>query len=143
MVVGIGTDIADVRRIAAVLARQGERFAQRVLGPSELLQWEKRTARQPDRGTRYLATRFSAKEAFSKAIGLGMHSPMAWSRCEILNQSSGQPMIVLNGELKTWFEAKSWHASVSLSDETDYAVSFVVVEYRAPEFAPLLNKLET
>jgi holo-[acyl-carrier-protein] synthase len=128
MVVGIGTDIADIRRIAAVLGRQGERFAHRILGPSERLQWQQRSLRWPDRGVRYLATRFSAKEAFSKAIGLGMHHPMAWSRCEILNQPSGQPIIVLNGDLKTWFEARVWRATVSLSDETDYAVSFVVVE---------------
>jgi holo-[acyl-carrier-protein] synthase len=128
MIVGIGTDIADIRRIAAVLSRQGERFAQRVLGPSEWVHWQQRSARWPDRGVRYLATRFSAKEAFSKAIGLGMRQPMAWSRCEIVNHASGQPLIVLHDELKTWFEAQSWRASVSLSDETDYAVSFVVVE---------------
>jgi holo-[acyl-carrier-protein] synthase len=77
---------------------------------------------------RYLAIRFSAKEAFSKAIGLGMRLPMTWRRCEIVNQPSGQPVVVLHGELKTWFEAQGLRAHVTVTDETDYAASFVVVE---------------
>ena len=75
MVFGIGTDICDIRRIQASLERHGERFAQRVLGPTELQVWHSRSQRWPERGVRYLATRFSAKEAFSKAIGLGMRMP--------------------------------------------------------------------
>ena len=71
MIFGIGTDICDIRRIAAVLARRGDRFAERVLGEHELAVFHSRRAQFADRGTRYLATRFSAKEAFSKAIGLG------------------------------------------------------------------------
>ena len=128
MIFGIGTDICDVRRIAATFQRQGERFAQKVLGEREFAEWQRRRARWPDRGLRYLATRFSAKEAFSKAVGLGMRMPMAWRRCEILNLPSGQPVIVLHGELKTWFEAQGLRAHVTVTDETDYAASFVVVE---------------
>ncbi|MGM9427972.1 holo-ACP synthase [Hydrogenophaga sp. MI9] len=128
MIFGIGTDICDIRRIDATFQRQGERFAQKVLGDQELVIWQRRQARWPQRGLSYLATRFSAKEAFSKAIGLGMRSPMAWRRCEILNLPSGQPVIVLNGELKDWFEAQGLRAHVTVTDETDYAASFVVVE---------------
>jgi holo-[acyl-carrier-protein] synthase len=72
----------------------------------ELAVWRRRSARWPERGLRYLATRFSAKEAFSKAVGLGMHLPMHWRRCEIGNAPGGAPCIVLHGELKTWFEAQ-------------------------------------
>ncbi|RZA14030.1 MAG: holo-[acyl-carrier-protein] synthase, partial [Lysobacteraceae bacterium] len=79
-------------------------------------------------GLRFLATRFSAKEAFSKAIGLGMRMPMTWRRCEIANLPSGKPVIVLHGDLKTWFEAQGLRAHVTVTDETDYAASFVVVE---------------
>jgi holo-[acyl-carrier protein] synthase len=128
MIFGIGTDICDIRRIEATFQRQGERFAQKVLGDEELAIWRRRSARWPTRGLRYLATRFSAEEAFSKAIGLGMRMPMAWRRCEILNLPSGQPVIVLNGELRTWFEAQGLRAHVTVTDETDYAASFVVVE---------------
>jgi len=128
---GIGTDICDIRRIGASLERHGDRFAARVLSEHELATWRTRSARWPERGVRYLATRFSAKEAFSKAIGLGMRMPMSWRLCEIANLASGAPVVVLHGGLKTWFEAKGLQAQITLSDETDYAVSFCVVEVRS------------
>lgn len=128
MVQGIGTDICDVRRIEASLMRHGERFARRVLGDAEWKVWQQRTARWPERGVRYLATRFSAKEAFSKAVGLGMRMPMTWRRCEVLNLPSGAPILVLHGPLREWFDAQGLRAHVSVTDESDYAASFVVVE---------------
>jgi holo-[acyl-carrier-protein] synthase len=128
MIYGIGTDICDVRRIKASLARHGDRFAEKVLSTAELATWRARTQRWPERGVRYLATRFSAKEAFSKAIGLGMRMPMTWRLCEIGKLPSGQPTIVLHGPLKDWFEARSLSAHITVTDETDYAASFCVVE---------------
>lgn len=130
MIYGIGTDICDVRRIRASVERHGERFAAKVLSDAELATWKARSARWPERGLRYLATRFSAKEAFSKAIGLGMRMPMSWRLCEIANERSGKPVIVLHGELKTWFEAQGLQAHITVTDETDYAASFCVVEIR-------------
>ncbi|MGR4870766.1 holo-ACP synthase [Variovorax sp. LARHSF232] len=132
MIYGIGTDICDIRRITATLERQGERFATKVLGDAELAVWRARSARWPKRGVRYLATRFSAKEAFSKAIGKGMRMPMSWRLCEITNLPSGQPQIVLHGALKDWFEAQGLTAHVTVTDESDYAASFVVVERGLP-----------
>jgi len=131
MMYGIGTDICDIRRIRASLERHGDRFAERVLSEHELATWRARSARWPERGVRYLATRFSAKEAFSKAVGLGMRMPMTWRLCEIANLASGAPVVVLHGGLKTWFVAQGLQAQITLSDETDYAVSFCVVE-RSP-----------
>ena len=128
MIYGIGTDVCDIRRIAASLARHGERFPERILGPNELVVFRARRARVESRGIRYLATRFSAKEAFSKAIGLGMHMPMRWRDCEILNERSGKPLIRLHAELARWFDARRLQAHVSVSDETDYATSYVIVE---------------
>ncbi|MDO9218958.1 MAG: holo-ACP synthase [Lacisediminimonas sp.] len=128
MIFGIGTDICDVRRMRASLERHGERFARKILSDGELAIWHARSARWPDRGLKYLATRFSAKEAFSKAIGLGLRLPMRWTDCEIVNAASGKPEIVLHGALKTWFEARQLTVHVSVTDETDYAASFVVVE---------------
>lgn len=128
MIYGIGNDICDVRRIRASVERHGERFAARILSDTELATWRSRSARWPERGVRFLATRFSAKEAFSKAIGLGMVMPMAWRSCEVANLPSGQPTLVLHGALKDWFEARALTVHLSLSDETDYAASFCVVE---------------
>jgi holo-[acyl-carrier protein] synthase len=128
MIYGIGTDICDIRRIRASLARHGERFAQKVLSDNEMQIYRARSERWPERGVRYVATRFSAKEAFSKAIGLGMRMPMTWRLCEVAKLPSGQPTIVLHGLLKEWFEAKGLTAYISVSDESDYATSYCVVE---------------
>ena len=128
MIYGIGTDICDIRRIRASLARHGERFAQKVLSDNEMQTYRARSERWPERGVRYVATRFSAKEAFSKAIGLGMRMPMTWRLCEVAKLPSGQPTIVLHGLLKAWFEAKGLTAHISVSDESDYATSYCVVE---------------
>ncbi len=128
MIFGVGTDICDVRRIRASLARHGERFALKILSDAEFVTWQARSARWPERGIRYLATRFSAKEAFSKAIGLGMVMPMTWRRCEVANLPSGQPTLLLHGALKDWFDARHLSAHLSVSDETDYATSYCVVE---------------
>ena len=136
MIYGIGTDLCDVRRFRLSVERHGERFARRVLSDAEFILWKARSVRWPERGLRYLATRFSAKEAFSKAIGTGMRLPMTWRSCEISNLPSGKPVIVLHGELKTWFEAQGLSAHVSVTDETDYAASFVVVEQASDERSP-------
>jgi holo-[acyl-carrier protein] synthase len=133
MIYGIGTDICDVRRIRASLERHGDRFAEKILSELELATWRARSQRWPERGVRYLATRFSAKEAFSKAVGLGMRMPMTWRLCEVSklgidSPNAGKPVIVLHGELKTWFEAQGLRAHITVTDETDYAASFCVVE---------------
>jgi holo-[acyl-carrier-protein] synthase len=133
VIYGIGTDICDIRRIQASLDRHGERFAGKILSDAELATWRARSARWPARGVRYLATRFSAKEAFSKAIGLGMRRPMTWKLCEVGKLPSGKPVIVLHGVLKEWCDARGLSAMVSVTDESDYAASFVVVEQRQEE----------
>ncbi|HVE54145.1 MAG TPA: holo-ACP synthase [Ramlibacter sp.] len=130
MIYGIGTDICDVRRIRASLDRHGDRFARKILSDAEFTTWQARSARWPERGLRYLATRFSAKEAFSKAVGLGMRMPMTWRSCEVGKLPSGKPVIVLHGALKDWCAERGLTAQVSVTDETDYAASFVVVEQK-------------
>ena len=128
MIYGIGTDICDIRRIRSTFERQGERFAEKILSDAELATWKLRKERLPERGLRFLATRFSAKEAFSKAIGMGMRLPMSWRLCEISSLPSGKPVIKLHGGLKDWFEAQGLTAHITVTDETEYAVSFCVVE---------------
>jgi holo-[acyl-carrier protein] synthase len=126
---GIGTDIVQVSRVAAVMERTEGRFAQRVLGADELRVYEARRARSAPRGLAYLATRFSAKEAFSKAIGLGMHWPMTWRAVQTLNEPGGRPVMVASGELAQWLDLRGIvSVQVTISDERDYAVSFVIAE---------------
>ena len=127
MIYGIGTDIVQISRVEAALARSGERFAEKILGPQELEKYHARRARSPVRGLRFLATRFSAKEAFSKAIGLGMRMPMTWRSAQMLNDPSGKPVIVCSGALLEFMQQNRLSAQVTISDEADYGVAFVIV----------------
>ena len=128
MIYGVGTDICDIRRIRETLERRGDRFAEKVLGPHEIDVFRERQGKYKARGAAYLATRFAAKEAFSKAIGMGMLMPMTWRDCEVVKDTSGKPQIRLHGELAKWFAARSLVAHVSVSDEADTATAFVIVE---------------
>lgn len=127
-VVGLGTDLCEIERIAGVLERQGERFAEKVLGPDELKLFRARRARSEVRGIAFLATRFAAKEAFSKALGTGMRMPMTWRACEILPDASGKPSIRLHGALADWVERQGLTALVSVSDERGMAMATVLLQ---------------
>lgn len=131
MIYGIGTDIVMVRRIEDLIARYGERFARRVLGPDELAEYLRRHGRGahgPAYAARYLAKRFAAKEAFSKAIGLGLRGPMTLLSLQILNDRRGKPVAVARKELEPWLRERGLVAHVSLTDEQEAVVAFVVVE---------------
>ena len=127
-IAGIGVDLLRLDRIERVYARYGEKFVHRILGPEEISKFRLRSQRDPQRGIRFLATRFAAKEAFSKAIGLGMHSPMAWSRMQTLNEPGGKPGVQLSEPLASWYAARFGKAHVSITDETDTVAAFVIVE---------------
>lgn len=128
MIAGVGTDLCDTARLARALARHGDAFAARILGEHEWLVYQERKVRSADRALKYLGSRFAAKEAFSKAIGLGMTAPMTWRACELLNDADGRPYLSLNGPLAAWFEQRAWQAHVSVSDEGQHALAFVIVE---------------
>ncbi|MBM3364148.1 MAG: holo-ACP synthase [Betaproteobacteria bacterium] len=128
MIFGIGTDIIRIDRIVAAVGRHGDRFAQRILGPQEMEKYLRRKAKVEARGYRFLATRFAAKEAFSKAIGLGMRMPMTWRSAQFLNAPSGKPVVVTSGALTDFMQTHGIGAQVSISDEAEYAVAFVIVE---------------
>ena len=128
MIFGIGTDIIRIARIEAALTRHGERFAQKILGVEEMEKYRRRSARVAVRGVRFVATRFAAKEAFSKAIGLGMRMPMTWRAVQILNAPGGKPVMVASGALKDYMELHALSAQVSITDEAEYAVAFVLME---------------
>lgn len=127
-IAGVGTDVVRVDRIRGVYERRGLKFAHRILGDQELVVFQRRHTRDPNRGMRYLATRFAAKEAFSKAIGLGMHSPMSWRLMQALNAPGGRPVVRLDGPLAQWYAERYGAAHISLTDESDVAMAFVVLE---------------
>lgn len=128
MIYGVGTDIVQIDRIHAALKRQSSRFLSKILGPLELVEYEKRNHRNAERGALYLATRFAAKEALSKAIGTGVRFPMTWHAAQLLNHQDGRPEFALSDELGVWMKTRNLCAFVSISDERDVVCAFVVVE---------------
>ena len=128
MIYGIGTDIIQISRVESALARSGDRFAEKILGPDEFEKYKRRKIKVEARGIRFLATRFAAKEAFSKAVGLGMRMPMTWHAMQTLNAPSGKPVVVTSGLLTEFMQQNGLNAQVSITDEADYAVAFVIVE---------------
>lgn len=128
MIYGIGTDILKISRVEEALARHGDRFASKILGEEEMQKYLRRKEKVPARGVRFLATRFAAKEAFSKAIGLGMRMPMTWRAMQTLNAPSGKPVVMVSGELEKFMTVNGLHAQVSITDEAEYVVAFVIVE---------------
>ena len=131
MIEGIGTDIVRIDRIELLLARWGERFARRVLGPDELREFARRGSRGEHGSAyaaRYLAKRFAAKEAFSKALGLGLRAPMTLLSLQVLNDARGRPVAVPRNALAPYLRERGLRMHISLSDEIDSAVAFAVVE---------------
>ena len=129
MIYGIGTDLIEIDRIRAAHGRFGERFVQRVLGPLEQEKYRKRRMRSEQRGDLFLATRFAAKEALSKALGLGMRQPMSWRAVEILNDASGRPVAVVSAPaLREFTEERGIRLHVSVSDERQFAMAYAIAE---------------
>ncbi|MFZ6753473.1 holo-ACP synthase [Undibacterium sp. Dicai25W] len=131
MIYGVGTDIVEVARIERALQRGGDRFAKKVLGDEELLIFFQRRDQALARGIRYLATRFAAKEAFSKAIGTGVRLPMTLRNMQTLNGDQGKPVVVVSDDLEKWMSVRNLTAHVSVSDEVQQVLAFVVVEQAA------------
>ncbi len=128
MIYGVGTDLIEVARIAAAVERHGERFAERILGPQELVVQRRRAQRSPARGLAYLATRFAAKEAIAKALGLGLRMPMTWRAVQLVNDPSGKPQAVASGELARFIAERRLRLHVSVSDLDSLAMAHAVAE---------------
>lgn len=126
MIVGIGTDIAEIERIEKALARSGENFARRILSDSE---WEQ--FHQLKQQGRFLAKRFAAKEAASKALGTGIAQGVSFQDFTITHDELGKPLLNLTGKaalLATQLQVASIH--LSISDERHYAMATVILERR-------------
>ncbi|SEL54959.1 holo-[acyl-carrier-protein] synthase [Kosakonia sacchari] len=123
-ILGIGTDIVEIARIEAVIARSGDRLARRVLSPNE---WEIYQAHQQP--VRFLAKRFAVKEAAAKALGTGIRNGLAFNQFEVFNDELGKPSLRLWEEAQRMAErmgVRSMH--VTLADERHYACATVIIE---------------
>ena len=124
MIVGIGTDVCSIGRIQKSLDRFGERFVRRILTPAERPRFE----RTRDKAG-HLAKRFAAKEAFSKAIGTGIHAPFTWHSITVTRNPRGKPGIEPSAAMAKHLEKLGvTQAHISLTDDGDVAMAFVILE---------------
>ncbi|NDU87522.1 MAG: holo-ACP synthase [Ferrovum sp.] len=124
MIVGLGVDLVSVERISGVWQRHGERFLSHILTPGERQQFAREAP-----SIRFLAKRFAVKEAFSKALGMGMRSPVQWNAIGTGHDDLGAPQVILEEPLKSFVQTRGIdHIWVSVSDEKTHAMACVVLE---------------
>jgi holo-[acyl-carrier protein] synthase len=133
LILGVGSDLCDIRRIQASLDRFGDRFSNRVFTEVE----QARAEHKADRAASY-AKRFAAKEACAKALGTGVRAGVFWRDMGVVNAASGQPTMRLTGDAAARLAALTPPGMtpvihLSLTDEHPYAQAFVVIEARPPE----------
>lgn len=123
MIFGVGTDIAAVTRLGTLYARHGERALDKLLADAERADFAR--ARDP---ARFLAKRFAAKEAFGKALGIGVSAPATLPNVAVVHDARGKPVFAYAPELAQYLAERCLTAHLSISDEADYALAFVVIE---------------
>lgn len=126
MIIGIGTDLVNIQRIEKLYEKSGESFLKRCFHPDEIISFQNHKRPQ------FLATRFAAKEAFSKAIGTGIGEHLTWTDICIENDESGKPYIKVSDKVASFIKCKynlnkMVQIDLSLSDEHHYCVAFVVL----------------
>src|ERR1700691_4363667 len=126
MILGVGTDLVEIARIERALARFGERFAQRILSDSEFREYLGNA-----RPAAFLAKRFAAKEAFSKAMGTGLRHPVRWRHIIVGHDRLGKPEFRYSTALQPLIDSRSCRAHLSITDERSMACALVVLESSA------------
>lgn len=125
MIIGVGTDLVEISRIAQSIERLGERFIDRILTADEKARWAQIS--NLEKANAYVAKRFAAKEAAVKALGTGIGSGVSFQHFNVSNLSSGQPVLIVDESISARYDFPvSWH--LSLTDEKAYAQAFVILE---------------
>ena len=124
MIYGIGTDIVAVRRLREMWERHGDKALDKLLAPQEVAEFSVAA----DKG-RFLAKRFAAKEAFAKALGTGVRPPAVLPAIAVGHDDLGKPALIFHGQLEKMLENRKLKAHLSLSDEADYAIAYVILEH--------------
>ncbi len=126
MIFGIGVDIVQISRIQDAIDRHGDKFAKKILGNNEFQEYLTNNKK-----VNFLAKRFAAKEAFSKALGTGFTNGLTLKQIEVSHNEIGRPILILTGHAKQETDQLNIrHYHVSLSDEREHVVAFVTLEGR-------------
>ena len=123
MIYGVGTDIVTIARMVGFYQRHGERALEKLLAPTE-----RQACRESVQPGRFLAKRFAAKEALGKALGSGVRAPVLLPAIAVSHGALGQPQFEFAEELAAYMAKLGLHAHLSISDEVDSALAFVIVE---------------
>ena len=123
MIFGVGTDVVAIARVRQLFERHGERALEKLLAPVERADFDR--AKDP---ARFLAKRFAAKEAFGKALGIGVATPATLPNIAVVHDALGKPAFSYAPELAAFLEQRGLSAHLSISDEKDLALAFVVME---------------
>ncbi|MBU0542447.1 MAG: holo-ACP synthase [Gammaproteobacteria bacterium] len=126
-ILGLGCDILEVSRLEGLLRKGRDVFIKRVLTPTEIDEYECRSDKSAIRGTLFVATRYCAKEAFSKAMGTGVGAQFSFQDLSVLNSDSGAPVLVYSERLENWLQSRRAQAKISISDEQNYVMSTVIL----------------
>lgn len=127
MILGVGIDIIEVARVAGSVERFGERFYKRILLPDEIAYCLSHKAPAP-----FIAARFAAKEAISKAFGTGIGAQLGWHDMEVRRKETGEPFVVLHGGGLKLLEARGGRVVlISLSHTQNYATAVAILESAA------------
>ncbi len=126
-ILGLGCDILEVGRLEGLLRKRRDVFIKRVLTPAEIDEYERRSDKSAIRGTLFVATRYCAKEAFSKAMGTGVGAQFSFQDLSVLNGDSGAPVLVYSERLQNWLQSRRAQARISISDEQNYVMSTVIL----------------
>jgi holo-[acyl-carrier protein] synthase len=123
VIIGVGTDLVAIGRMREFWQRHGERALEKLLAPEE-----RAACRESADPGRFLAKRFAAKEALGKALGIGIRTPVLLPAIAVTHDELGKPMLSFAPDLAAWIAERGLNCHLSLSDEAEHALAFVVAE---------------
>lgn len=128
MIYGVGCDVVELARVAEVVTERGDRFAKRILAEPEWATYEKRRALSDARGLAFIASRWAAKEAISKALGTGISGDVTFHSMMVTHRETGAPVVEFVEPLKSRLEQEKIRVHVSITDEKSVVAAFAVAE---------------
>ncbi len=129
MIIGIGTDLINMKRVKKIYKKYDQRFLNKILCDNEKKEFKKINSKlKKIKQINFIAKRFAAKEAIGKALGFGISFPVTFKSIEILNNNKGRPLSFFHNDLKVYFEKKKLSIHISLSDENNYVHAVAIIE---------------
>ena len=130
MITGIGCDVVELKRVEEVLLKHGERFVERILTPNEMPLYHKRLSLSKGHVIAFVASRWAAKEAVSKALGTGIAEDVTFHSMEVMHNTKGAPQMLFRNALRERLMKEGIFVHISITDEKTMVAAFAVAEQR-------------